>query len=430
MNLFILSLALAAPASPALPVGADTLHLDTARRVAIENDARSGQSDLFDRQAALRIEALATRRLPEFSLGFNASWQSEVTQVSIPGIDSPGAPKDHLELAGNASLSLYDGGSVAIEQTLQRANATASQADLSVRMHSLRTEVDESFFNALLFQEQAGALRILTTDLGLRMGEIRSRVREGAALPADTAQILAELLTVEQRLDDLEAGRRAALGSLGRLLGDELAEGEVLALPALGAQVAALRNGSGEALRAHPQYASFEAQRQRIEVQERLARAGTSPRASAFASAAWGRPGLNFFNDEFHGYWTGGLRVQWAPPIWGANRREIEALGLQRAVLDTEETAFEAALARAVEQPLERIDALTRALATDDRIIALREQVARRATAQFDEGVVTPAGYLDAVTDLESARAAKVQHEVELARAQAVYLAVLGVEIR
>jgi outer membrane protein TolC len=76
------------------------------------------------------------------------------------------------------------------------------------------------------------------------------------------------------------------------------------------------------------------------------------------------------------------------------------------------------------------MDRLEATLATDDRIIALREQVERETRARLQEGVVTAAEYVTRNSELLQARLARATHRVALVQARAHFLATLGLEIR
>ena len=70
-----------------------------------------------------------------------------------------------------------------------------------------------------------------------------------------------------------------------------------------------------------------------------------------------------------------------------------------------------------VDEPRNLSDRLRDTVALDDRIIALREQVSQSTDVRFREGVVTVSDYLARVADLQRARMAKTDHEVQLAQA-------------
>jgi outer membrane protein TolC len=56
--------------------------------------------------------------------------------------------------------------------------------------------------------------------------------------------------------------------------------------------------------------------------------------------------------------------------------------------------------------------------------------VLRETRLRFAEGVITSAEYVDRETDLLAARLARASHRVELARARARFLTLVGIEVR
>ena len=95
-----------------------------------------------------------------------------------------------------------------------------------------------------------------------------------------------------------------------------------------------------------------------------------------------------------------------------------------------EEAAFAKGLTTSIEGDETAIDRLQRSLATDERIVMLREQVERSTQLRLQEGVVTASEYLDRSAELLQARFARVGHQVELAQASARLLTTLGLEVR
>lgn len=154
------------------------------------------------------------------------------------------------------------------------------------------------------------------------------------------------------------------------------------------------------------------------------------PRLSAFGRVGYGRPGLNMLGRRFDSWWLGGVQLEWAPRLWGAERRELASFRLQSEVVSTEEEAFAAAVRRSVERDRSAIERLAAAIADDDEIVRLREEVERETRRRFEEGVVTSAEYLDRSNDVLSARIARASHRAELGRARARYFNALGLEIR
>jgi outer membrane protein TolC len=139
---------------------------------------------------------------------------------------------------------------------------------------------------------------------------------------------------------------------------------------------------------------------------------------------------LNFIANAFESYALGGVQLQWNAWTWGVGDREREALAIQQRIVGADEEAFARSLTTSIEGDEAAIDRLQRSLASDERIVMLREQVERSTQVRLQEGVVTASEYLDRTAELLQARFARSGHEVELAQASAHLLTTLGLEVR
>ena len=423
-------------ASPALaqqnrPGVMTTLELGGLYQAAIDADPRLRALQLQTDQTELRLRNIEAERWPSINAEGQAQYQSD---VPTPPALVPGGPplflppKDTYDAHIRIDQRLLDpttGPRVAAE----RAQLAEAQARIRTALFGLRQEVNEAFFSAALIQERTGTLSATIADLEGRLREMNVRVREGAALPADAAAIEATLLQRRQDEAELGATRRAALSRLSRLTGRSIADTDILALPQLAEAVTRARATVDDA-RARPEYAQFTRTRERLARQQEVAAAQDSPRVSAFARVGVARPGLNFISDQIGPYGLAGVQVQWKAGTWGTTTREREVIALQQQIVAADEAAFTKSLGRSTEADLAAIDRLTMALTLDDRIIALREEIARSMQARFQERVVTAADYLERSSELLQARFARAGHLVELAQASAKFLTTLGLEVR
>lgn len=408
----------------------DTLRLDQLQAFTQRRDPRARQLDLLSAQSAQRLRGLTTERLPQLSLSGEATHQSDVTTIPLitPTGAPPRPPKDRWQAVATLQQMLYDGGSASGRRAVERARLAESRESVRVARYRLRAEVDEAFFSAFLLQEREQELDALEEDLTTRLGVMRARVREGAALRGDVAAIEAEQLRTQQLVAEVRGGRRASLATLAVLTGIPVSEQHVLALPELGAIVTRTRAAADAGgVRDRPEFSQFARARERIGREAELTAIERRPRLYVFGQGGYGRPGLDQFNTKPDEFWIAGVRMEWRLWNWGADRRQRDALRLQQRIVQTEEEALADALTRAVQGDLENMARLDTALAIDAKIIALRMSVERQARSQFDEGAITATDYVEVRTDLLEARLDRERHRVELARSRARYLTTLGV---
>lgn len=431
----VFALAAAARAARAQQSDAVTLarsfELAALQQAAIDADPRAREFQLLASQSDLRTRNIAAERLPAVSVDGQAQYQSDVPRApfSLPnGQALFSAPKATYDASVEVDQRLVDPG-VGAQARLERAQLAEQQARVRTTLFGLRQQVNDAFFAAAALQERAGALNAAIADLEGRLRETAARVRDGAALPADAAAVEATLLQRRQDASQTAADRRAALARLARLADQPIADSDTLQLPDLAEQVVRARSAA-DPLRARPEYALFASTRDRLASQQNAAGVEDAPRVSAFGRVGYGKPGLDFIRDEFESYGLAGLRLQWKAWTWGSAGREQQALALQQRIVDADEQAFTRSVDLANQNDLETIDRLREALALDDRILALRDQVERSMAVRFQEGVVTASDYLDRQSELLQARFARAGHRVELAQASARLLTTLGLEVR
>lgn len=428
----LLAAALALPvmgAGPRRAAAQDTLRLAYLRAAAARFDPRARQTGLRERASDLELRNLSAGYLPQLSLTGRATYQSDVPTAPFTGPGGVGidVPRDQYQADLQVSQLVWDGGRIAARRGLERARLAESKASVRTELYGTRQDVDGVFFRALLLQQRIGEVDRLVADLGRRLEEVRSQVRNGAALPGDTAAMQAEILQAAQKRDELSADRGAAIAVLARLTGRDVGPDDVLALPDLEAHVHAMRGGE-TGVRRRPEFDLLARERDVLAARQHVAGSERLPKLVAFGTAGYGKPGLNVLGDRFDTYWRAGVKLEWAPWHWGSVSREKEALELRRQIVATEEEALSRRLDRAVQQPLETMDRLQAALDSDRRIIGLRTQLERQAAHQLEEQVITPARYIDIRDDLYDARDAWQTHRVQLAEARARYLTTLGLE--
>jgi outer membrane protein TolC len=413
-------------ASGAHAQDADSLRLGALQVAAERQDPRAVQPALLERASSLRLENLRAQRLPQLALTGQASYQSAAFTLpfALPGAGVPEPPLERFQVQAEADQLLYDGGRLARRADVERAALAEQRAGVAVSLYALRQAVTEMFFAALLFDVQAATLALQEADLAVRLELVETRIREGAALPADAAALEAEAIRVRQAREEAEAGREAALDVLGRLV-DVPVAGRPLALPDLDAALPLAL--TADTLAARPELGRFRRTQARLEAEARLAESQARPQVSLFGQAGVGRPSpFEPISDEAKAYGLVGLRLRWAPFDWGQAARTAEAARLQAESTAAEAAAFEDQLDREVQDELATVVRLERALEQDARAVALREEVLRTARRQLEEGVLLPADYADRLSDLTEARLARERHRIERARAQARILTTLG----
>jgi outer membrane protein TolC len=405
----------------------DSIQLSTLHREAAGIDPRQRQRALQTTATGLRLRSLSAERLPALSVEGRAQNQSETFKLQFAPPGTPAVPLQTYDLSLFARQPILDQ-TIGARKSVERAQLDEALAQVGATAFADRLELNDAFFNAAALRERIATIDAALADLVARLREASQRLAVGAALPGDTASLAATILQRQQDRLRLDAERTAALARLSTLSGRQIRDADVLVVPDLDDEARAVAD-SIDGMRHRREYAQFDAARARLATQERVAAAYLMPRVSAFGRFGYGRPGLNPLSQTLDSYWLAGVEVRWAPWNWGTIGRDRELLRVQSAIVASNEEAFTLAVRRNLEQSRASIARLETMLTLDTRVVALRQTVEREAAAKLREAAITAAEYVDRNTDLLEARVARILHRVELARARATLLTLLGVEL-
>lgn len=401
-----------------------TLRLEDCIEWSSAHSPLAEQLRLYNANYNTQVSVLKKSNLPQLEVNGQASWQSEVTSISLPdnlpfnfNITPP--PQDQYRLTLDARQSLWDGGLNKAQRDVQEAQYMTERYQNQVDQYQLSDRVQQLYFGVLLADEQIKITQILIEDLSARIAKMQGLVNEGAALASALRTLQAEFIKAEQRVTELKASRLAGVRSLALFTGKPLSDEVVLERP---------DRSSPAGLRVRPEAELFIAQQHLTDVRSQLLSARNRPKVSLFATAGYGRPGLNFLANSFEPYFIGGVAFKWplADVLTGKTSQERQLITIQKEQIRAQWGLFTQnqgiQLARQ-QAELDKYDAL---LAQDEAIIALRAQNKAVATAQLDLGVITAHDYTTELNAEIQAREQKALHELQQIQAHWYYWWISG----
>ena len=391
--------------------------LDECRRLAREHYPEIRQYDLVRRTEEYTLSNARRAWLPQLSFAAQATWQTEVPSfpnalagmLAQQGIDMPGMNKDQYKAALELNQTLWDGGKSEADKRIARAEAAEQARSADVDLYALQGRVDNLFFSILLLDERIAQTRLTLDLLRSNLKKVRALQRNGVAMQSDADAVEAELLTVNQQLTQVTASRDSYRRMLEIFTGRPL-DGERLERPDTS------EPRSMESSR--PELALFDATADKLTAQERLVKAATCPRFGLFAQGYYGYPGMDYFQSMMSPDWSwnamAGVKMSWN---FGAYYTRKNSLAKLRTAKEQVEVQREIFLFNTRLQTAEEsgdIARLRKALADDDRIVALRRSVREAAESKLRNGVIDTDDLLRKITDEAAAATARSAREIEL----------------
>lgn len=393
--------------------------LEECQQLACDHYPEIRQYDLIRQSEQYDLSNAARSWLPQVSFSAQATWQNRVPEfpsalsgmLDQAGVSLRGLDKDQYKVALEVNQTIWDGGQSQADRRVIEATADEHRQATEVDLYAVKGRVNDLYFGILLLEERLGQTDLTIALLQSNLDKVRSLVTNGVAMQTDADAVEAELLSVQQQRVQIEASRESYRRMLELFIGQRLAER--LERPELVEEI------SGESAR--PELAWIDAQQERLAAQELSVKSATRPRFGVFAQGYYGYPGLDYFAGMVSTDWTWnaliGVKMSWNFGAYYTKKNRLSNLRVAQQQLDIQRDVFLFNTDLQVAEEQGNISRLRRALADDDRIVALRRSVREAAESKLRNGVIDTNDLLRKITDEASARSARSLREVELLKA-------------
>lgn len=393
--------------------------LEACQQLACDHYPEIRQYDLIRQSEQYDLSNAARSWLPQVSFSAQATWQNRVPEfpsalsgmLDQAGVSLRGLDKDQYKVALEVNQTIWDGGQSQADRRVIEATADEHRQATEVDLYAVKGRVNDLYFGILLLEERLGQTDLTIALLQSNLDKVRSLVTNGVAMQTDADAVEAELLSVQQQRVQIEASRESYRRMLELFIGQRLAER--LERPELVEAV------SGESAR--PELAWIDAQQERLAAQELSVKSATRPRFGVFAQGYYGYPGLDYFAGMISTDWTWnaliGVKMSWNFGAYYTKKNRLSNLRVAKQQLDIQRDVFLFNTDLQVAEEQGNISRLRRALADDDRIVALRRSVREAAESKLRNGVIDTNDLLRKITDEASACSARSLREVELLKA-------------
>ncbi|RPH32706.1 MAG: TolC family protein [Bacteroidales bacterium] len=391
--------------SPSLVFGQRVVNLLDLYKAVDSNNPLARIPSGIDSVYQLKHSNLKANYLPKLDVNGSATWQSDVTSLNvnlpIPGFTMPSADKDQYKVALDVSQLIWDGGTTKAKEDLESLNQTLEKNRVNIEIYSIKDRITNLFFNLLILRVTENQLNLMSADLDKRIQELESSVNSGYILGSTLDGLKAEKLKLLQNIDGVPAQRQSLISSLKSLTGITLHDNDIFILPN--------PDSLSEISCIRPEFEGFKYQQNVLNASSSLIARKRYPILVGFASAGYGKPGLNMLSNSWDTYYMLGAKLSWNIWDWNSVNKDKQQLKIQKNIVDYRKQAYLDGYQAQIDGILSEIQKLNNQLSKDHEIVKLLHQVTERSGSSLKNGTITSAVYL---ADFNSESRSKLELEL------------------
>jgi outer membrane protein TolC len=394
-----------------IEVKAQTVSLSDCYKAAENHYPLIKKEDILKQITQENDAKLKKAYLPSVQALAQATYQNEVTSISIPGANINPPKKDQYKVGLSMTQILFDGGEIAVQRDLNKAQGEVSLQQNTIDLYTVKERISNLFFGALLTDENIKILNNTLKELDNRLNSRKKAYKLGVVQEVELFSFEAEILKFKQQISSLIEDKALAIVNLSVLTGIDLGT-QTLQIPSQDISPPVILTSE------RPEYKFFNLQKKSIGEQLKLTNSKLLPKISLFGEANYGRPGYNFFRTDFGEYWIAGARISWNISSLYTRKEEKSIISLQQNQIDIQSEVF--TLSQSIDfnnkqGTLKKLDIF---LNQDDEIINLKQKIRIASAAKLENGTTTTTDYLADLQGEQLAYLNKALHQMQ--RLQAI----------
>ena len=403
-----------------LTTQAQTITLSVCLDSTMVNYPLSKQAEINNRILQTDLQRISNTNLPQVDFTGKATWQSEVMElpITIPGMDIPDINKDQYKAQLEINQALYKGGLTKAQKQLSQSTNAISNAEMEVSLNNVKHSVIMIYYQILLTKDYIKVSKTYVSTLESKLGEMSAQIEAGVLLPTMAEVIKAEKLTIEQKNLELEMNISSLIKQMEKYTGISISPTTEFAFPKVDVNFSLAQQ--------RPEYQLMELSQQKMDAMKTLNTAQYMPKAFAFSTLGYGRPGFNYLSNDFAPYAMVGVGFNWPIWNWGAAKKQKDILDFNKGLVEVQKETFILELNTKLIELRSEIEKQQKMLKKAQEIVTLRKSVAETTDNQLKNGIVTPSRYIDELQKYEKAKLEVQIYKIKLSIAQTNYLWALG----
>jgi len=382
------------------------INLDNCLKFAKENYPLAKQKGYLQAISENNIKAINATWFPQFNLVSKATYQSEVTDIELPGFPPIVSPKDNYSFGLQISQTVIDFGVNSQLKKTDRANTETEIQKNEVELYKLNDRIIQLYGNVLVTKENIKILESFLDDIKSRQGNMVNSVNNGISLQSNLDVLDGEVLKTSQKLIETKSNLKILYQTLSLLINKQVDENTVFS------EISDLPEMSNNIVR--PELQFFESQNKLLDEKINLINRKTLPRLSIFGEGAYGRPGYNFLNDKMRTYGIVGVNLSWNISSVYNTSFEKKNMSVSKDIVDEQNELFQLNLKTTLIQQNGEIDKIKQMIELDKSIVEKRTSISKTAANQLENGTLTSSDYLTFLNAEKQAELNQRIHEIQL----------------
>jgi len=379
----------------------ETVSLKQAVAAGINQDGVYKNLQLDVLGADVRIAEAGKKKWFTLDVSGSYVFRSQQLEIQLPlpmaGDGIKAGSKHNYDLKLALTQPIYTGNLISNALRLEQLRAAAELLDIDLRKLETAGRIKASYFAYRLLETKKQSLALLIKSLQLHRDRLQELHEEDLVRKTDLLET--DLKINESRLNVTEIQQQMEVEGLNFA---RLSTFKIQAVEADYQEPTVTQEDVFQRfLTAHPSLKVIAQNVRMLELRKKLVSGSYLPQVGAFAEMHYGRPGIDFFKNEWSVYFQGGISLAWKVFDWNRSKGERKLLDFSIEKLDNRKKDLLADVQTGLSQLYARRRSLVLQQETVRKLAETAQEDARLKEDLYKESQAANVDYLTALLNSE-----------------------------
>ena len=400
-------------------LSAGEIPLEKAIESGIQKDPQYQNRLLDSKIAALNRQKARLKKL--FNLNFNSSYLFKSQQMEIvlpdsqpaPGVVIPGmqmtaGSKHNYDLKLSLTQPIFTGNILSNSAKLEMQKETVTRNNAFLREIEITGLIKLSYFTYQLLENKRKSLSLLIENLELHLKKITDFYKEELVKKSDVLETEIKISEAKMNLENLSQLMKEEKINFKKLCGfniEEIERGYRETVGTLQDSLSFFKTG-------HPALKTMDENIRMQLLKKKIISGNYLPQVSGFAELHYGKPGIDFFANEWSLYFQGGIAVNFKIFDWNQLKEDKKIVDFSIQQLDNRKEELVLEIKKSLDQLYSKKESIERQLEIVKNLVKYAAEDAGLKEELYKENQVSNIDFLSALLTKE--RYKSMQNELML----------------
>lgn len=391
--MILIMIAVSAVLLPANGLHAEGIPLETAVQKALDR-AAGPMNGVLDEQVK-ELERESARMKKYFTLDSNASYlfKSEQMEISFPGMSAKAGAKHNYDLNLSLRQPIFTGNILSESVKANEFQLAAARSRTLLETIDAAAAVKSSYFNYRLLLNKKESIETFIRKLNLHLENLENLYKEELVRKTDLLETRLKLREQEITVEELNHLIASEKISFERLCGLDIDTVETGYTERTDNYENTFRAFKGS----HPLLKVYDHRLAVFSARGKMVRGEYLPQVAGFAELHYGRPGIDFFKNQWGVYFQGGIGCSLKLFDWNKRKRDLKVLDYETQKLVNERDDFVLEVEKRLKQLFDSLRSVEKRVSILDDLVLLADEDVRLKEALYREQQLSNVDYLDAL---------------------------------